>query len=89
MIVVLPFENLGEPEDKYFADGMTEEITSRLAALNGLGVISRTSALQYAENRPGSGDRSAKSSASATSWRVPCAGSGRTTVPARSGSLHS
>jgi TolB-like protein/Tfp pilus assembly protein PilF len=52
MIVVLPFENLGEPEDKYFADGMTEEITSRLAALKGLGVISRTSALQYAANRP-------------------------------------
>ena len=31
MIVVLPFENLGAPEDEYFADGMTEEITSRLA----------------------------------------------------------
>ncbi len=52
MIVVLPFENLGEPEDKYFADGMTEEITSRLATLQDLGVISRTSALQYAEGRP-------------------------------------
>jgi TolB-like protein/tRNA A-37 threonylcarbamoyl transferase component Bud32/Tfp pilus assembly protein PilF len=50
-IVVLPFENLGPPEDKYFADGMTEEITSRLAAVSGLGVISRTSALQY--NRKG------------------------------------
>jgi non-specific serine/threonine protein kinase len=46
-IVVLPFENLGPPEDKYFADGMTEEITSRLAAVSGLGVISRTSAVQY------------------------------------------
>ena len=30
-IVVLPFENLGQPEDHYFADGMTQEITSRLA----------------------------------------------------------
>jgi serine/threonine protein kinase/tetratricopeptide (TPR) repeat protein len=47
MLVVLPFENLGPPEDEYFADGITEEITSRLAALEGLGVISRTSALQY------------------------------------------
>jgi len=47
MIVVLPFENLGPPEDTYFADGMTEEITSRLAAVSGLGVISRTSAVQY------------------------------------------
>jgi TolB-like protein/Tfp pilus assembly protein PilF len=46
-IVVLPFENLGPPEDKYFADGMTEEITSRLAAVRDLGVISRTSAVQY------------------------------------------
>jgi len=47
MLVVLPFENLGPPEDEYFADGITEEITSRLAALSGLGVISRTSAFHY------------------------------------------
>ena len=47
-IVVLPFENLGTPDDAYFAAGMTEEITSRLAAVRGLGVISRTSAVQYA-----------------------------------------
>ncbi len=47
MIVVLPFENLGPAEDEFFAAGMTEEITSRLAAVNGLGVISRKSALQY------------------------------------------
>ena len=47
MIVILPFENLGPPEDGYFADGITEEVTSRLAALQGLGVISRTSAVRY------------------------------------------
>ncbi len=47
MLVVLPFDNLGSPEDEYFADGLTEEITSRLSALHGLGVISRTSAFQY------------------------------------------
>jgi serine/threonine-protein kinase len=47
MLAVLPFKNLGAPEDQYFADGLTEEITSRLAAVNGLGVISRTSADQY------------------------------------------
>jgi TolB-like protein len=46
-IVVLPFENLGLPEDAYFASGMAEEITSRLANVHGLGVISRTSAIQY------------------------------------------
>jgi len=47
MLVVLPFKNLGPPADEYFADGITEEITSRLASLQGLGVISRTSAIQY------------------------------------------
>jgi eukaryotic-like serine/threonine-protein kinase len=47
-IVVLPFENLGEPGDAYFAEGVTEEITSRLASVGGLGVISRHSAAQYA-----------------------------------------
>ena len=46
-LVVLPFENLSASEDEYFADGITEEITSRLATLKGLGVISRTSALHY------------------------------------------
>jgi TolB-like protein/Tfp pilus assembly protein PilF len=47
MLVVLPFENLGPPEDEYFADGITDEITNRLSALHGLDVISRPSAIQY------------------------------------------
>jgi serine/threonine protein kinase/Flp pilus assembly protein TadD len=47
MLAVLPFENLGSPDDEYFADGMTEEITTSLASLSGLGVISRTSSMQY------------------------------------------
>ena len=51
-IVVLPFENLGPPEDEYFASGITEEITSRLAAVSGLQVISRTSAMQYKGSAP-------------------------------------
>jgi len=46
-LVVLPFENLGEPEDEYFASGITDAITSRLAKISGLGVISRTSAKKY------------------------------------------
>ena len=46
-VVVLPFENLGSPEDEYFADGITEEITSRLAAVSGLQPISRMSARRY------------------------------------------
>lgn len=47
MLVVLPFENLGAPDRDYFADGITEEITSKLSGLSGLGVIARTSAMQY------------------------------------------
>ncbi len=47
MLAVLPFENLGSPDQEYFADGMTEEITSRLAGVSGLGVIARSSARQY------------------------------------------
>jgi eukaryotic-like serine/threonine-protein kinase len=47
MVAVLPFENLGTPEQEYIADGITEEITSRLSGLSGLGVIARTSVMQY------------------------------------------
>ena len=47
MLAVLPFKNLGPAADEYFADGLTEEITSRLAGLSDLGVVSRTSADQY------------------------------------------
>jgi TolB-like protein len=46
-VAVLPFENLGAPEDEYFADGITDEITSKLAVVAGLAVISRTSATKY------------------------------------------
>lgn len=47
MLVVLPFENLGAPEDEYFANGTTDAITARLASMSGLGVISRQSSMQY------------------------------------------
>ena len=46
-IVVLPFENLGTTEDAYFAAGMTEEITSRLAGVQTLAVTSRSTAMEY------------------------------------------
>ncbi len=46
-VVVLPFRNVGAPGDEYFTDGITEEITSRLSGIASLGVIARTSAIQY------------------------------------------
>jgi TolB-like protein/DNA-binding winged helix-turn-helix (wHTH) protein/tetratricopeptide (TPR) repeat protein len=51
-LVVLPLKNLSnDPAQQYFADGMTEELTTRIASLGGLRVISRTSSMQYRETR--------------------------------------
>ncbi len=47
-VAVLPFENLGAADDAYFASGVTDEITARLAGVRGLSVVSRASAFQYA-----------------------------------------
>jgi serine/threonine protein kinase/tetratricopeptide (TPR) repeat protein len=46
-LVVLPFENLGSADKEYYADGITNEVTSRLARLHGLSVISPRTAMQY------------------------------------------
>jgi TolB-like protein len=47
-IAVLPFTNLsGDPSQEYFADAMTDEMTSDLAKIGALHVISRTSAMHY------------------------------------------
>jgi DNA-binding SARP family transcriptional activator/TolB-like protein/Tfp pilus assembly protein PilF len=47
-IAVLPFENVGNAEDEYFAAGMTDEITSRLGAVRGLGVVPSRATERYA-----------------------------------------
>ncbi len=50
MLVVLPFDNLsGDPEQEYFSDGITEEMTAQLARLRPerLAVIGRASAMTY------------------------------------------
>jgi TolB-like protein len=44
---VLPFQNLGRSEDDYFADGITDEIRGKLAALPGLQVTASASSAQY------------------------------------------
>src|SRR5581483_3615153 len=47
-IAVLPLQNLsGDPMQDYFADGMTEALTTDLARMESLQVISRTSTAQY------------------------------------------
>jgi TolB-like protein len=47
-VAVLPFENLSEDKaNAYFADGMQDEIITRLAKIGDLKVISRTSTLPY------------------------------------------
>lgn len=40
-----------DPNDEYFADGMTEELISAISNISGLSVISRTSVMQY--KKPG------------------------------------
>jgi TolB-like protein len=50
MLLVLPFESLcGDDEQEFFAEGLTEEMISQLGQLDPkrLGVIARTSSLQY------------------------------------------
>src|SRR5262249_23711476 len=50
-LVVLPFENFsGNPEEQYFADGLTEEVIAQLSRIDPrhLGVIARMSAMRYA-----------------------------------------
>jgi TolB-like protein/Flp pilus assembly protein TadD len=46
-MVVLPFENLGAPEDDYFADGIADEIRGKLTSLPGIQVIARGSSTPY------------------------------------------
>jgi serine/threonine-protein kinase len=46
-IAVLPFENLGDSTDAYFADGMTDAVRGKLTGLSAMQVIARASSVQY------------------------------------------
>jgi adenylate cyclase len=47
-VAVLPFSNMSpDPNDEYFADGMTEELIDRLAQVKSLKVIARTSVMSF------------------------------------------
>jgi serine/threonine-protein kinase len=48
-LAVLPFTNLGDSADAYFAEGMADELRGKLAGLPGLEVIARGSSSQYQE----------------------------------------
>ena len=51
-IVVLPFSNLSnDPDQQYFADGITEDVTTDLSRIADMFVISRNSAFTY-RNKP-------------------------------------
>jgi TolB-like protein/Tfp pilus assembly protein PilF len=51
-LVVLPFTNLGgDPDQEYFADGLTEDLTTDLSRLDGSFVIARNTAFTY-KNKP-------------------------------------
>jgi len=47
VVAVLPFDNLGDSSDAYFADGVSDEVRSRLGKVAGLEVIARGSSLEY------------------------------------------
>lgn len=51
-LAVLPLENLsGDPDQNYFADGMTDELITQLARISALRVISRTSSMGFKGTR--------------------------------------
>ncbi len=51
-LAVLPFTNLGSADDEYFAEGVTDEVTSRTGQVPGLEVIARSSAAKYGSRDP-------------------------------------
>jgi TolB-like protein/DNA-binding winged helix-turn-helix (wHTH) protein len=51
-IAILPLENLGPPAHQYFADGMTEALTTQLAGIEALKVIARGATTRFRNDRP-------------------------------------
>ncbi len=47
VLAVLPFENLGDSSQGYFADGVGDEVRGKLSQLGGLAVIARASSNEY------------------------------------------
>ena len=70
---MLPFENLSrDPDNAYFADGIQDEILTRLAKIADLKVISRTSTQHY-QSTPGNLSRDRQATWKwPTSWKAAC-----------------
>jgi TolB-like protein/DNA-binding winged helix-turn-helix (wHTH) protein/Tfp pilus assembly protein PilF len=51
-IAILPLENLGSPANQYFADGLTEALTTQLSKIEALKVMARGAVLRYGADRP-------------------------------------
>jgi eukaryotic-like serine/threonine-protein kinase len=47
LVAVLPFDNMGSPDEEYFADGVTDAVRGKLTGLPGLEVIASNSSSQY------------------------------------------
>ncbi len=46
-LAVLPFQNLGKQDDRYFSEGVSDEITARLVLIEDLAVIGRASVTEF------------------------------------------
>ena len=48
---MLPFDNLRDPDQDYFSDGLTEDLITDLSQLSGLFVTARHAVFQYKDGR--------------------------------------
>jgi adenylate cyclase len=72
-MVVLPFANLsGDPSQDYFADGITENLTTDLSRIRNSFVIARNTAFTFKGKNIPLSEKSARNLASGMCWKVRC-----------------
>ena len=82
-LAVLPFENLGDSADAYFADGITDEVRGKLTALPGIQITASQSSAEYQNTTKSPGTRSGASWGWTTCWWARCAGRRARAAPSR------